>query len=433
MVDTKEGNGELRMKRIRLFCFGVLACMLIVMGSAPHKVSAAAFKIGDWEYQKMISDSLVSTGNNARLKKALQKAREGKEVTIAYLGGSITEGVGASPNQKCYAEMSWKIFTKKYGTLDNVSFVNAGMSGTPSPLGAIRYHRDVESKIDGGKGPDILFLEFAVNDKEECTQGGAYEGLIRRALKSGSAVVLIFSVFRDNFNMQDTYIPYGKYYDLPMISIKDGLKSQFDQPGFSEWFFHDYWHPTNAGHAFMADCIANLLEKVDWQMAQKDTMEDVSKIKPYKTDAFEILKMLTTHSIKKSNTGKNHEIKKVNAGGFKTKDERTGIFRFNGKAKFPYSWKHKRKNSNKPLKIKVYCNKFLVVYKLSKNSHTGKADIVVDGKKIKTVNGYNKDGWNNARIVLAINEQSKKVHTIEIRMAKGNRKKEFTVLAMGYH
>ena len=99
------------MKRIRLFCFGVLACMLIVMGSAPHKVSAAAFKIGDWEYQRMVSDSLVSTGNNARLKKALQKAREGKEVTIAYLGGSITEGVGASPNEKCYAELSWKKFS----------------------------------------------------------------------------------------------------------------------------------------------------------------------------------------------------------------------------------------------------------------------------------------------------------------------------------
>ena len=75
------------------------------------------------------------------------------------------------------------------------------------------------------------------------------------------------------------------------------------------------------------------------------------------------------------------------------------------------------------MKIKVSCNKFLVVYKLSKNSHTGKADIFVDGKKIKTVNGYDKDGWNNARIVLAINEEAKKVHTIEIRMAKGTAKR----------
>ena len=434
MVDTNEENGETRMnivKKAGLPCLWVLICVWLC--SIPKQAEAYTLNISKQEYETMVSDSLVSTGNNARLKNVLEKARAGKKVTIAYLGGSITEGVGAGPNMKCYAEKSWKKFTNKYSLFHNAEFINAGMSGTPSSLGAIRYHRDVESKIKTGKGPDILFLEFAVNDREECTKGGAYEGLIRRAMKSGSAVVLILSVFRDNFNMQDTYIPYGKYYGLPMISIKNGVKSQFSNPDFSDWFFHDYWHPTNQGHAFMADCIANLFEKVDCQMPQKDKIEDVSKVKPYKTDGFETLKMLTTHSVKKNKKGKKQEIKKVSAGGFKTKDERTGIFRFNGKDKFPYNWKHKKKNSKKPLKIKVSCNKFLVVYKLSKNSHTGKADIFVDGKKIKTVNGYDKDGWNNARIVLAINEEAKKVHTIEIRMAKGNRKKDFTVLAMGYH
>lgn len=148
-------------------------------------------------------------------------------------------------------------------------------------------------------------------------------------------------------------------------------------------------------------------------------------MKPYNTDAYERMKMLTTNSVKKS--------KKVSAGGFKAKDKRTGTFRFDGKAKFPYSWKHKVKSSKKPLKVKISCNKFMVVYKLSKQKRTGKASIYVDGKKIKTVDGYNKDGWNNARIVLAVNEDVKKVHTIEIRMAKGSHKKEFTVLAMGYH
>ena len=236
---------------------------------------------------------------------------------------------------------------------------------------------------------------------------------------------MIFSVFEDNFNMQDTYIPYGKYYQLPMISIKNGVKSQFGKPGFSKWFFHDYWHPTNEGHAFMADCIEYLLEKVDWQLPQKEELTDVEKIKPYNTDEYDTMNMLTAKNTKKS--------KNVSAGGFKTKDKRTGTFRFNNKDKFPYSWKHKKSASKKPLKVKINCAKFMVVYKLSKNKRTGKASIYVDGKKIKTVDGYNKDGWNNARIVLAVDEKVKKAHKIEIRMAKGNRKKEFTVLAMGYH
>ena len=41
-------------------------------------------------------------------------------------------------------------------------------------LGAIRYHRDVESKIKTGKGPDILFLEFAVNDREDILRGAYF-------------------------------------------------------------------------------------------------------------------------------------------------------------------------------------------------------------------------------------------------------------------
>ncbi|MCI5884437.1 MAG: SGNH/GDSL hydrolase family protein [Eubacterium sp.] len=422
------------MKRItkRVLFFLLLFLWGIGMVSDRKEAKAYSLNISKQEYEKMVSDSLVSTGNNARIKKVMEKARDGKKVTLAYLGGSITEGVGARPNRNCYAEMSWNSFAKKYGWEGKVDFINAGMSGTPSSLGAIRYNRDVLSKVKKGKAPDILFLEFAVNDNGECTKGGAYEGLIRRAMKSGSAVVLIFSVFRDNFNMQDTYIPYGKYYGLPMVSIKNGIKTQFHNPDFSDWYFHDYWHPTNEGHAFMADCITNLFEKIDQQSVLKEKKSDVSKVNPYQTDDFEIVKMLTTNSLKKAKKGKKYAIRKVSAGGFKKRDKKTGKFWYNRKEKFPYSWKHKKTSSKKPLKLKIKCKNFMVVYKLSKLKRTGKASIFVDGKKIKTVDGYNKDGWNNACLVLAVHEDVAKVHTIEIRMAKGSEKKEFTVLAMGY-
>lgn len=44
------------------------------------------------EYQAMIAKSLLSTGNNQRLKNAIEKAKRGEEITIAYIGGSITQG-----------------------------------------------------------------------------------------------------------------------------------------------------------------------------------------------------------------------------------------------------------------------------------------------------------------------------------------------------
>lgn len=38
-----------------------------------------------------MNNSLITTGNNYRIKKAMDKARKGENVTIAYIGGSRRE------------------------------------------------------------------------------------------------------------------------------------------------------------------------------------------------------------------------------------------------------------------------------------------------------------------------------------------------------
>ena len=52
-------------------------------------------------YDKMIADSLMSTGNNARLKKVIERARNGEDIYIVTIGGSITEGAGAKAYDNC--------------------------------------------------------------------------------------------------------------------------------------------------------------------------------------------------------------------------------------------------------------------------------------------------------------------------------------------
>ncbi len=42
------------------------------------------------------------------------------------------------------------------------TFINAGMSGTPSDIGVVRYNRDVIDRLpEGSDHPDVLFIEFA--------------------------------------------------------------------------------------------------------------------------------------------------------------------------------------------------------------------------------------------------------------------------------
>ena len=65
---------------------------VVVFFMCTSTLSAIPFKISEANYQTMIEKSIVSTGNNARLKKVLAKIRNGEKVNVAAIGGSVTEG-----------------------------------------------------------------------------------------------------------------------------------------------------------------------------------------------------------------------------------------------------------------------------------------------------------------------------------------------------
>jgi len=73
-------------------------------------------------YRDMIKKSLMSTGNNKRLKAAIERAKRGEPVTIAYIGGSITQGAGAVPiHSHCYAYSSYDLFKQMFAPQDGSS------------------------------------------------------------------------------------------------------------------------------------------------------------------------------------------------------------------------------------------------------------------------------------------------------------------------
>jgi lysophospholipase L1-like esterase len=382
------------------------------------------FKDRNEDYRKMIDASLITTGNNFRMKKVIEKAQDGKEVTIAYFGGSITEGAAATTKEKCYAYQSYLYFKETFGRDggDNVRFVNAGMGGTPSALGVIRYDRDVTSF--GQVQPDIVFIEFAVNDYQEPTKGAAFESMIRNVLKAPNqpAVVLLFSVFQTRWNMQDVYIPLGNYYKLPMISIKDAVVPELIGGKVTEEeFFADQYHPTDYGHGIMADCIKYYLN-----MANSEAAADTDIIIPEMAKVgkfFEGIKMFDS-------TAKDDNVT-VNPGSFSGID--TQLVRFaTGQLSFPNNWKHISAGGNDRFTMTLNCKNLLFVYKSCGNGSYGTADVYVDGTLATSLDSTQGGGWNNPMTVLLINEETASNHTIEIKMAEGNEEKEFTIMAFGY-
>ena len=395
------------------------------------------FKPEEELYSKMVKQSIFSTGNNARIKAAIQKAREGKDVSLAYIGGSITEGGGYNPNSACYAEVSATAFAKKYGVNEgkNVHFINAGMSGTPSDIGIIRYQRDVVGRLPKGSShPDILFIEFAVNDSGCETKGGAYEGLIRQALKSGSAVVLVFSVFNNLNRVEEmNYRKYGIKYDLPMISTADAIKDVYQEPGFYEWFYNDTLHPNANGYKLMADCILELMDCVDQETAEADNATDVDSIEAVTSSSFEGIRMIDSTTTADADPA----ISAIHAGGFSSKDGSvpTYQYEYNGKKGekwFPNNWMYPGNGTDNPLTVEVNCQTFMLVYKETSENAYGSADLYVDGVKKSTLHCYNSSGWNNGKVCIAIQEKESAMHKIELRMAAGSEAKKFTLYAIGY-
>ena len=77
------------------------------------------------------------------------------DLVIAYLGGSITEGSGASVYTNRYAtKLTNQYFQEKFPN-KKVTEVNGGVGGTPSNLGLFRVDKDIASK-----NPDVVFVEF---------------------------------------------------------------------------------------------------------------------------------------------------------------------------------------------------------------------------------------------------------------------------------
>ncbi|HEX2927309.1 MAG TPA: SGNH/GDSL hydrolase family protein [Ruminiclostridium sp.] len=363
-------------------------------------------KKSDENHIKMVERSLVDTGNNYRIKKAMEKAGNGLETTIAYLGGSITEHYNADPDN-CFAKLSCDYFSDKYGTGNNVRYVNAGMAGTSSTIGLIRAERDVLKHK-----PDIIFVEFAVNDRKEKTSMVAFESLLIRlmGLDTEPAVVLVFMVSEGGYSCQNEMVQIGMHYELPMISVKDAIVLEFAE-GRMEWkdYSNDYIHPHETGHQLITELIIHYFDTVGNKAP--DPVYTLPASTVYGNDFAELIMQDNTNA-------------PVTAFGGFVPD--TTI------SQFPNGWTHKAGTAGESFIMELQCRNLFLLYKESKNTETGSADIYLDDIFVSAVNGYNSSGWNNPVVKLIFSYEISAMHRIEIKMSKGSENREFSVLAFGY-
>ena len=372
----------------------------------------------DW-YQAMLERSVMYKGNNARLKKVIEKARNGENVNIATLGGSITEGANATPWTLGYAYRFAEKFAAEYGVSggENINYANAGIGGTPSALGVIRYDRDVVEAL--GAEPDLFVIEFEVNDYAEATKGRAYESLVYQVLSQANdaAVIMVFAVRSDMWNVQDEHYPIAIRYGIPVVAIKNAVEPAIANGELDKnAFFSDEYHPTNYGHDIMSDCIMQMVRVLD--------TAEADELKPLAEKAIKGRNFVGTKMIDSATEGI-----AIEAGAFTKVDSE--IQRFSPKMlpSFPNNWMHDGEAGNDSFKMTLNCKNLLMNYKTGSGAF-GTAEVYVDGELAMSLNGAG--GWNNSNVVLLIDEKEAAEHIVEIRMAEGQEDKAFTIYAFGY-
>ncbi|MCT2536870.1 SGNH/GDSL hydrolase family protein [Aquibacillus koreensis] len=397
-------------------------------------ISNEAVAFNTEEYKAMIKKSLLSKGNNKRLKEVIEKAENGEDVTIAFIGGSITQGAVAEPiHTNCYAYQTYKRFKQMFGKGEgeNIHFVKGGVGGTPSELGVVRYHRDILK--EGTVEPDIVIVEFAVNDADDETEGVCYESLCLQILSANNnpAVVLLFSVFVNDWNLQERLSRVGKHYDLPMVSIKDAVVDQFrltrDEGNIisKRQFFADIYHPTNDGHTIMADCLAYLFSETKKTQINKDDIN--ISVDPVIGDAFKNIRLLDR---------KNYlSMAMIDMGSFIETDEDIQMVEMDDNLfstpQFPNNWMHATTSGNNSFTMKINSKSLILIYKDSGSDAFGKADIFVDGQLMKCVDPR-EINWTHCHAVILYQEEECKEHFVEIKMASDDVDKHFTILGFGY-
>lgn len=358
------------------------------------------------DYEKMVDRSLLSVGDMTRMSDVFQEAQNGEDITVAYIGGSITEGYNAGTTE-FYAKTCTDLLQGYFPDI-TVTGVNAGISGTPSLLGNLRLERDVLSA-----DPDIVFVEFAVNDGQEADYKNAYESLVRTLLtqEKDIAVVLLFTVLDSGYTCQEHMSKIGANYDLPMISVHDSVYEEIEA-GRMTWqdYSNDQSHPNAYGHKCITDFVDNYYQKVLPVVAEN--VGEVSKELPDPVFSAKYMNM--------------HYMDSATMDGV----ELDGFEQYDTHGSFHNGWMY-RGTDGGSMKFTVDCSVLEMVFKANNSDKYGTADIYVDGEKVKSVVSNMSDGWNNPVTAYLIDNDSSAEHTVEIRM-EGGVTQAFFVMAFGY-
>ena len=350
--------------------------------------------------------------NLFRLKRCMENARLGKELTIGFLGGSITQGSLATTMENTYA---YRVFSwwKETFTQAKFHYVNGGIGGTTSHYGVSRAVTDVLMYQ-----PDVVVVDFSVNDEADEFFQETYEGVVRKLLNWNSepAVILLNNVFYDTgLNAQEYHNAIGNWYQVPHVSIKDTLYQRMKQGEYTrEELTSDGLHPNDKGHKLVAEELIQFLEEV-----KKDKKEEApcQIPSPMTANAYEDAKRLTIREISP----------KLNGFRADTEEKMGHLDHFKN------GWIGREAGDSMQIELEASC--IAVQYRKTIHKPARRARLILDGDESNAylLDGNFEEDWGDCLYLEPIlHHGEKKKHTIKIEILPDEKKEATPFYLMSF-
>lgn len=260
------------------------------------------------------SDSL-SEARECRLRNGLpnffHKLQAGQPATIAYLGGSIT---AASDGWREHSA-SW--LQKQY-PVASINSIDAGIGGTGSDFGVFRLKKQILEL-----NPDLVFIEFAVNDGEMSPDliHETMEGIVRQIWKYNSHIDICFV-----YTLAATMLPalqkgklpvssramedIAQHYGIPSVNMgmevaaltltgKLVFKGKIDEYPGKIVFSPDNVHPYAAtGHRLYTEALSRSLQLIARNCSNTKVAHKL--VKPFTINNWEEAQMIAVSELNKS-------------------------------------------------------------------------------------------------------------------------------------
>ena len=238
------------------FFFGIFALMAALVVAGGRVCFQSDF---NKVVSKIFGEPFPSLEVRSGIPRFVEKLEKESPVMVGFIGGSITQNAGNGGFVSALNDHLSEEFPNVA-----VQTLNAGIASTDSAWGAKRIDRDLLEKK-----PDLVFVEFAVNDGGRASSGDM-ERIVRKIHAAAPSIDIVFlystsdSAFR---KLLAGKIPHAiqehekvaRHYGIPSIILGTDLARRVST-GEWKWenFSSDSCHPTPSGYdSYSRDLLAS--------------------------------------------------------------------------------------------------------------------------------------------------------------------------------